>query len=198
MTDDWNEIERLGPYALNLWNGPGTTDILWEALRDGTIDVIGSDHAPHLREEKEIGWTNMFVAANGTPKIQETLPLLLDKVNAGQISIERVVEVFSTSPARIFGLYPRKGAIQVGSDADFAIVDPHKRQTLRNEDMLSKCGWSSWDGREVVGVTLHTLVRGSFVYRDGKIVGRPGQGVHVKPLLAETAAAMSERKRAVA
>lgn len=183
LCNDWDEIERLGPYALNLWNGPDTTEMLWEAIRDGSIDVIGSDHAPHLREEKEIGWTNMFVAANGTPKIQETLPLFLDQVRSGRLSLERLVEIFSSKPAKLFGLYPRKGAIQVGSDADFVIVDPNQRQVLRNEDMLSKCGWSSWDGREVFGVVLHTLVRGTFVYRDCKVVGSPGHGTHVKPLV---------------
>lgn len=195
LCNDWNEIERLGPYALNLWNGPDTTDLLWECLRDGTLDVIGSDHAPHLREEKEIGWTNMFAAANGTPKIQETLPLFLDQVHAGRISLERLAEVFSSSPAKIFGLYPRKGAIQVGSDADLVVVDPNKRQVLRNEDMLSKCGWSSWDGREVVGATLHTLVRGTFVYRDGKVVGKPGHGTHIKPH-REAAAEVSAKAKA--
>lgn len=188
LCNDWNEIERLGPYALNLWNGPDTTDLLWECVRDGTIDVIGSDHAPHLREEKEIGWTNMFAAANGTPKIQETLPLFLDQVNAGRLTLVRLAEIFSTSPAKIFGLYPKKGAIQVGADADFAIVDLHRKQTLRNEDMLSKCGWSSWDGREVAGATVHTLVRGTFVYRDGKVVGIPGHGLHAKPFGQELAA----------
>jgi dihydroorotase (multifunctional complex type) len=182
LCDDWNEIERLGPYALNLWNGPDTTKILWDCVRDGTIDVIGSDHAPHLREEKEIGWTNMFAAANGTPKIQETLPLFLDKVHAGELSLTRLAEIFSTAPARVFGLYPRKGVIQVGADADLAIVDPHQRQTLRNEDMLSKCGWTSWDGREVTGAVRHTLVRGAFVYRDGKVVGTPGHGRHTRPM----------------
>lgn len=192
LCNDWDEIERLGPYALNLWNGPDTTEMLWEAIRDGSIDVIGSDHAPHLREEKEIGWTNMFVAANGTPKIQETLPLFLDQVHAGRLSLERLVEIFSSTPAKLFGLYPRKGAIQVGSDADLVVVDPQKKQVLRNEDMLSKCGWSSWDGREVTGATLHTLVRGAFVYRDGEVVGKPGHGEHAKPLHREIAAQMAE------
>lgn len=192
LCNDWDEIERLGPYALNLWNGPDTTEILWEAIRDGSIDVIGSDHAPHLREEKEIGWTNMFVAANGTPKIQETLPLFLDQVHAGRLSLGRLVEIFSSTPAKLFGLYPRKGAIQVGSDADLVVVDPQKKQVLRNEDMLSKCGWSSWDGREVTGATLHTLVRGTFVYRDGEVVGKPGHGEHAKPLHREIAARMAE------
>lgn len=193
LCDDWNEIERLGPYALNLWNGPDTTKILWDALRDGSIDLIGSDHAPHLREEKEIGWTDMFAAANGTPKIQETLPLFLDKVNAGEIGWTRLAEVFSTVPSKTFGLYPRKGAIQVGADADMVLVDPHAEQVLRNEDMLSKCGWSSWDGRKVVGTVRHTLVRGAFVYRDGRVVGQPGHGRHLKPLRPDTALRMAER-----
>jgi dihydroorotase len=181
LCNDWNEIERLGPYALNLWNGPDTTDLLWECVNDGTIDVIGSDHAPHLREEKEIGWTNMFVAANGTPKIQETLPLFLNEVNGGRITYSRLAEIFSAAPAKIFGLYPRKGAIQVGSDADLVVVDPNKEQVLRNEDMLSKCGWTSWDGRRVKGATVHTLVRGTFAYRNGRVVGKAGHGRHVKP-----------------
>lgn len=192
LCNDWNEIERLGPYALNLWNGPDTTELLWECLNDGTIDVIGSDHAPHLREEKEIGWTDMFVAANGTPKIQETLPLFLDQVNAGRLTIDRLVQIFSSSPAKIFGLYPRKGAIQVGSDADLVVVDLARRQVLRNEDMLSKCGWSSWDGREVLGAVDHTLVRGGFIYRNGKIVGKPGYGQHVKPLPQDEAERMMD------
>jgi len=196
LCDDWNEIERLGPYALNLWNGPDTTQMLWDALRDGTIDVIGSDHAPHLREEKEIGWTNMFAAANGTPKIQETLPLFLDKVNAGEISWNRLAEIFSSTPARTFGLYPRKGVLQVGSDADMVLVDPHAQQVLRNEDMLSKCGWSSWDGRKVVGKVEHTLVRGVYVYRDGQVVGRPGHGQHVKPIKAEHGEPLGQERQA--
>lgn len=196
LCDDWNEIERLGPYALNLWNGPDTTKMLWDALREGTIDVIGSDHAPHLREEKEIGWTNMFAAANGTPKIQETLPLFLDKVSAGEISWNRLAEIFSTTPAKRFGLYPRKGVIQVGSDADMVLVDPRQEQVLRNEDMLSKCGWSSWDGRKVVGQVKHTLVRGAYVYRDGEVVGRPGHGEHQKPMRAEVAHELSVKAAA--
>jgi dihydroorotase len=176
LCNDWEAIERLGPYALNYWNGPGTTDILWEALRDGTIDIIGTDHAPHTREEKEIGWTDMYKAPNGTPKIQETLSLLLTEVNRGRISLTELAAVFSTVPAKLFGIYPTKGIIGVGSDADFVVVDLAKRTTLRHEDMLSKCGWTSWDGREVQGVPVHTLVRGAFVMRDYRIVARPGSG----------------------
>jgi dihydroorotase (multifunctional complex type) len=176
LCNDWDSIERLGPYSLNYWNGPDTTDMLWEALREGTIDIIGTDHAPHTREEKEIGWTDMYKAPNGTPKIQETLSLFLTEVHQGRISLGRLAEIFSTTPAKLFGIYPQKGVIQIGSDADLVIADFDKKTTIRNNDMLSRCGWSSWDGREVHGFPIHTLVRGVFVMRDGKVMGAPGYG----------------------
>ncbi len=182
LCNDWDTVERLGPYALNYWNGPDTTDMLWKALNDGTIDIIGTDHAPHTREEKEIGWTDMYKAPNGTPKIQETLSLLLTAVNEGRITLERLAEVFSTVPARLFGIYPQKGVIQVHSDADLVVVDLQRRVTLKHANMESRCGWTSWDGVEVTGVPVHTIVRGQFVMRSGVIVGQPGYGKVVKRL----------------
>ncbi len=181
LNDDWANIERLGPYALNYWNGPNTTGVLWDALRDGTIDVIGTDHAPHTREEKEIGWQDMWQAAAGTPKIQETLSLFLTEVHKGRLSLQRLVDLFSTRPARVFGLYPKKGAILPGADADLVVVDLEQEDVIRNADMLSKCGWSSWDGQKVVGVPVHTLVRGTFVMRDRAVVGMPGFGELARP-----------------
>lgn len=181
LCNDWEKIERVGPYALSRWNGPNTTEVLWEALRDGTIDVMATDHAPHTKEDKEIGWTNMFKAGNGTPKMQETLSLILDAVNSKLVTLERAVEFFSTAPAKVFGIYPRKGAIQVGSDADLVVADLNKRFTFRNEDILSKVGWTPWNGVEVQGAPIHTLVRGAFVMRDRKVVGQPGHGQQVVP-----------------
>ena len=181
LTDDWANIEKLGPYALSYWNGPNTTDILWEAMRDGTIDVIGTDHAPHTREEKEVGWEDMWAAANGTPKIQETLSLFLTEVNKGRLSMQQFIELFSTRPAKIFGLYPKKGTILPGSDADLVVVDLDARSEIRNEDLLSKCGWSPWAGQEVVGLPIHTLVRGAFVMRDQVVIGKPGHGEMARP-----------------
>ncbi|HYM51801.1 MAG TPA: dihydroorotase family protein [Candidatus Limnocylindrales bacterium] len=181
LNDEWANIERLGPYALNYWNGPDTTGILWDALRDGTIDVIGTDHAPHTREEKEIGWTDMWQAAAGTPKIQETLSLFLTEVHKGRLPLRRLVELFSTRPAQIFGLYPKKGAIVPGADADLVVVDLNAEGVIRNEDMLSKCGWSSWAGQAVTGLPIHTLVRGTFVMRDRVVVGSPGFGQLARP-----------------
>jgi len=182
LCNEWENIERLGPYALSTWTGPNASDHLWDALRDGTIDVIGTDHAPHLREEKEIGWTDMWKAAGGVPQIQHALPLFLTAVNEGHISLERFVDLFATAPARRFGLYPKKGALQVGSDADIVAVDMSADAVIRESEVLSKCGWTPFDGRTVRGMPVHTLVRGRFVMRDGRVIGEPGYGRHAVPV----------------
>jgi dihydroorotase-like cyclic amidohydrolase len=94
------------------------------------------------------------------------------------------VELASAGPARVFGLYPKKGAIREGSDADLVVVDPDREGTIRAADMHSKCGWSAFDGMPVRGAVVHTLVRGTFVVRDGAVVGRPGWGRLAAPLAA--------------
>jgi dihydroorotase len=176
LANDWESIERVGPYALSTWTGEGQTEALWEALRDGTIDVIGTDHAPHSRAEKEIGWTDMWKAAGGLPELQETLPLFLTEVAAGRLSLERLVEVASTAPARLFGLWPRKGALLPGSDADLVVVDTATEGEIRESEVLSKCGWTAWNGRHVVGRAVLTMVRGRVVYENGVVTGEPGWG----------------------
>jgi dihydroorotase len=176
LANDWANIEQVGPYALSTWTGEGETEALWAAINDGTIDVVGTDHAPHAREEKELGWTDMWRAAGGLPHLQETLPLFLTQVAAGRLSLERLVAITSETPARLFGLWPRKGAIRPGADADLVVVDPAARGTIRTADVLSKCGWTAWDGWEVVGQPRLTMVRGRIVYRDGRVVGEPGWG----------------------
>ena len=181
LCNDWSNIERLGPYALSTWVRDEYTDDLWRALRDGTIDVIGTDHAPHLREEKEIGWTDMWRAPGGVPQIQEYLSLFLDAVGQGRLSLERLVELVAGGPARVFGLAPQKGAIAVGADADLAIVDLSRERVIEENEVESKCGWTPFAGRRVRGAVVHTLVRGEFVYRDGRVVGRPGHGRLVRP-----------------
>jgi dihydroorotase len=176
LANEWANIERVGPYALSTWTGAGETEALWAAVNDGTIDVVGTDHAPHAREEKELGWTDMWRAAGGLPHLQETLPLFLTQVAAGRLSLERLVAITSEAPARLFGLWPRKGAIQPGADADLVVVDPAARGTIRSADVLSKCGWTAWDGWEVQGLPQLTMVRGQVVYRDGRVIGDPGWG----------------------
>jgi dihydroorotase len=149
---------------------------VWEGLRDGTIDMCSSDHAPHVREEKEIGWTQMWSAHTGTPGIQYYYPLLLDAVGKDLITLERVVEVVATNPARAFGLSEIKGAVAPGLDADFVIADLNDPWTISNEDVLSKCGWTPYDGVECHARIHATFVRGEPVFEDNRFVGRAGGG----------------------
>jgi dihydroorotase len=176
LANDWANIERLGPYALSTWIGDDETDALYAAVRDGTIDVIGTDHAPHTRAEKEVGWTDMWKASGGLPHLQETLGLFLTEVNAGRLELDRLVEITSTGPARLLGIHPRKGAIVVGADADLVVVDLDREHVFRTEEVLSKCGWTAFDGQRFHGVPVQTWLRGTLVYDEGEIVGAPGGG----------------------
>jgi len=180
LGNDWANIERLGSYALSYYVPEKNTEPLWQALRDGTIDLVSTDHAPHTREEKEPGWTDGWKAHTGTPSTQFYVPLLLDAVGTGRISLERVVALTSTAPARAFGL-AAKGRLEVGADADLAIVDLEREWEIRDEDVLSKIDWTPYAGRRVRGAVDRTIVRGRVVYEDGRIVGQPGFGRQARP-----------------
>jgi dihydroorotase-like cyclic amidohydrolase len=180
LANDWANVERLGPYVLSTYIGYGESEPLWDAFRDGIIDDIGTDHAPHARAEKELGWTDMWKAAGGVPHLQETLPAFLTEVASGRLTLERLVEAGSAAPARLVGIYPRKGAILPGSDADIVAVDLQASATFEEADVLSKCGWSAFTGQTFVGLPRLTLLRGQVIYRDGKVVGQPGGGQLVR------------------
>jgi allantoinase len=152
----------------------------WERLAAGEIDMINADHAPSTREQKVAGEDNVFEAPFGIPGVETVLPLLLNGVAEGKVSIERVVEVFATNPAKILDLYPRKGSLQVGADADLTVVDLDRERTLRDEDIVAKCGWTPFDGMAITGDVDTTLVRGEPVYRDGAVVADPGYGEFVR------------------
>jgi dihydroorotase len=138
--------------------------------------MISSDHAPHTREEKEIGWTEMWSSHTGTPGIQYYYPLLLDAVNQGKLTLERAIDLAAFQPARAFGLDRVKGQIAVGYDADIVIADMNAPWTITNDGVLSKIGWTCYDGRELSVDFETTLVRGEPVFADGKVVGQPGYG----------------------
>ena len=172
----WDDVERLGPYALSYWVPDEGRAAIWEGMVDGTIDICSSDHAPHTREEKEIGWTKMWSCHTGTPGIQYYYPLLLDAVNQGKLTLERVVGLVATRPAEAFGLWGKKGAIQVGADADLVVANMNSRWTITNDGVLSRVGWTPYDGREISANIERTFVRGTEVFADGKVVGTPGHG----------------------
>jgi dihydroorotase (multifunctional complex type) len=152
------------------------TDELWQAVNDGTADILQMEHAPHLRSEILSGEKDIWNCPAGLPSLQEMVPLLLAQVNRGKTSLERFVLMTSENPAKLAGIYPRKGTIQVGSDADFCIVNMKEKKVLRNEDMVSKAGFTAYNGYEVQGIPVYTIVRGNIVMEEGKIIGKKGFG----------------------
>lgn len=170
--------KTFGPFAQQ-WTPMrrrADSDALWAALSDGTINVIASDHATHTREEKEKGWEDIWKSPPGLPAIESMLPLLLTAANEGRISVERVFECTSANPAQVLGLYPRKGAIMEGSDADLVVVDLKKEYEIRGENSKAKTHWTPYEGWKVKGSVEATYVRGIETYLDGEIVGKPGHG----------------------
>ncbi|HVO89402.1 MAG TPA: dihydroorotase family protein [Casimicrobiaceae bacterium] len=167
------QAEKVGPFAY-LWAYAPETN--WAALADGTADMLVGEHAPHTVAEVEPGWQDNFSIPLGITGAQEFIPLLLTEVNRGRLSLETLVRMCSEQPAKRFGLYPRKGSLEVGADADLTIVDMRKSKTLTRNDMHTRSGHTSWEGIEVQGMPVHTIVRGETVVRDGTVVGRPGHG----------------------
>ena len=180
LGNDWATIERLGSYALSYYVPEKNTEPLWEALADGTIDLVSTDHAPHLREEKEPGWTDGWKAHTGTPSTQFYVPMFLDAAQQGRLTLERVVDLVAAAPAERFGI-GSKGRIDVGYDADIAIADLDSELEIRDEIVLSKIGYTPYAGKRVKGVIETTLVRGRVVYADGSIVGEQGWGRQARP-----------------
>jgi dihydroorotase len=165
--------ERLGTYAQ--MNPPirdaQHRDALWQGVRQGVIDVIGSDHAPHTRAEKDRTYPD---TPSGMPGVQTLVTILLDHVNAGRLSLERFIDLTSAGAARIFGI-AGKGRIARGYDADFTLVDLKATMKIENSWIASKCGWTPFDGMRTTGWALATIIRGKIVMRDRALVER-GQG----------------------
>ena len=167
--------ERLGTLAeMNPpIRGPEVREALWRAVRDGLVDVIGSDHAPHTREEKAKAYP---ASPSGMPGVQTLVPVMLDHVAAGRLSLARFVDLTSAGPARLFGI-KGKGRISAGFDADFTVVDLKAERRIENAWIASKAAWTPFDGMAVQGWPVATLVRGRIAMREGEIApvaaGRP-------------------------
>lgn len=140
-------------------------EALWRGIADGTVDILGSDHAPHTLEEKAKPYP---ASPSGMPGVQTLVPVMLDHVNAGRLSLERFVDLTSHGPARLFGI-AGKGRIAAGCDADLTIVDLKTERTITNSWIESRCGWTPYDGKKVRGWPVATVVRGRVVMRDGAI-----------------------------
>ena len=161
--------ERLGTYVQ--MNPPVRDErhraAIWHALQNGVVDVLGSDHAPHTREEKDHPYPDSHSGMSG---VQTLVPIMLDHVNAGRLSLERLVDLTSHGPQRLFNIRA-KGRIAVGYDADFTIVDMKRRETITNSWIESRVGWTPYDGVKVTGWPVGTFVRGHKVMWDGEILG---------------------------
>lgn len=150
-------------------------DGIWQGISQGIIDVLGSDHAPHTLEEKARPYP---ASPSGMPGVQTLVPIMLDHVNAGRLTLERFVDLASHGPNRIFGM-ARKGRIAVGYDADFTVVDMNRTETITNAQAGSRAGWTPYDGKRVTGWAVGTVIRGRRVMWEGEIA-TPGQGEPVE------------------
>jgi dihydroorotase len=151
---------------------------LWEAVGKGIINVIASDHAPHTSFEKAL---SLWQAPAGLCGVETLVPLMLNEVNRGKLSLNDFVRLSSEGPAKVWGIYPRKGALLPGADADFTVEDMKKKRKILEKELHSKSGTSPYDGMEVQGLPTATIVRGVFVMRDGELTGEKGYSVLISP-----------------
>jgi len=162
---------KLGTYAQ--MNPPirdrSHYDRLWYAIKNNFNDTIGSDHAPHLKQNKEKTYPN---SPSGMPGVQTLVPVMLNHVNEGKLTLEQFINSVCENPVKIFGI-KNKGFIKEGFDADFTIVDMEKKILIQNEKIESKCGWSPFDGLEFKGMPVATIINGKTKMKDGKIIGQP-------------------------
>ena len=163
--------ERLGTLAQ--MNPPIRSkyhqEALWKALEKGIVDCIGSDHAPHTLEEKQRPYPH---SPSGLTGVQTLVPIMLNHVNAGKLSLLRLIDLTSYGPARIYNLI-NKGRIALGYDADLTIVDLKKKKVIENNWIASRSSWTPYDGLEVTGWPISTIVRGNVVMKDMEIIGKP-------------------------
>jgi len=156
-------------------------DQLWRGLAFNDLQCISTDHCPFCMKEKRLGEGDFSKIPNGAPGIETRMSLVYDGgVRAGRISLNRFVELTSTSPAKIFGLFPRKGTIAPGSDADLVVFDPNRTVTLAAKTLHMKVDYNPYEGRQVTGAADTVLSRGRLVIEDGQFVGRAGRGSFLK------------------
>jgi dihydroorotase len=155
--------------------GPQHREAIWRGVEQGIVDVLGSDHAPHTLAEKAKPYPD---SPSGMTGVQTLVPVMLDHVAAGRLTLQRFVDLTSAGPARLFGI-ACKGRIAAGYDADFTIVDLKRRQTIRDAWIASHCGWTPYDGKSVTGWPVGTIVRGVRVMWEGELT-TPAQGAAVR------------------
>lgn len=174
-----NHLTQMAPEVYETLGGMGVMnppirgqrhfDAAWAAIADGTVDTVGSDHAPHAREKKTLPWPD---CAAGLTGVQTIVPVMLDHVNAGRLSLPRLVDLMCAGPARVYGLLG-KGRLAAGYDADFTLVDMKRRRRIEESWIVSPCGWTPFAGKQVQGWPVGTIVRGAAVMREDAVLGSP-------------------------
>ena len=142
---------------------------LWKGIKDGVVDVIGSDHAPHTIEEKHKPYPD---TPSGMPGVQTLLPIMLDHVNNGNLSLFKLCQLISTNPAKLYKVI-NKGEIKLNNDADLTIIDLNKEVKIKDDMMANKSGWTPFNNKNVKGWPIMTIVNGNIVMRDGELIGKP-------------------------
>lgn len=163
--------------------GRSDQDALWEGLKDGSLCLVTTDHAPYIVDEKERGAESIWKAPAGAPGAQTLLPLMLDAALRGRLTLAQAVALISSQPARLFGLYPRKGAIVEGADADICLFDPRPTITFSRDRMVSKAADVDklYEGLELRGEVVATISHGRVIYEKGAILAEPGSGRFLRP-----------------
>ena len=157
-------------------------EALWKGIKDGYIETIATDHCPFsFNRDKQLGKEDFTKCPNGAPGVEERIPLIFSEgVMKNRISINKFVEVCCTNPAKIFGLYPKKGTIAVGSDADITIIDPNKEVVLTTDKLHSNVDYTAYEGFKLKGYPIFTILRGKIISKDGEFVGGKGYGKYQK------------------
>ena len=177
---DETEIRRVGTHGIGTppVGDAANREALWSRLADGNVDLLGSDHAPHLLGEKE---KPPLDVAPGMPQLETALPSLLDAVTDGLLTVADIAELYAERPARIHGLYPKKGTLQVGADADFVVVDTDEEWTVDADDFESNGPYSPFDGQTLTGRPVLTYQRGERIAEDMDVISKAGSGRRVTP-----------------
>ncbi len=178
-----SDLDKIGPLAMPAgFFSRDRIDAVWKALNDGTISVLATDHAPHTEEEIAVARKDAWSAPFGSPQLEHYLSMMLTEVNKERITLNRLVQISCEEPSKLIGLYPKKGVIAVGSDADLTIIDLKAKRTITSEHLYTKVGWSPYEDKEVQGIPLYTILRGKVVMENAEVVVKPGYGKFTAPI----------------
>jgi dihydroorotase len=184
---DGRTIEKLGPLLkMNPpVRGPDHSKALWGGLKSGAVDMIATDHSPHAREEKLR--PSIWDAIAGWPGVETMVPLILNEVNKGTLTLNELTKFMSENPSKVWGMYPQKGSLSVGSDGDLTVVDLKAEKTIKGEDLHSKGKLTPFDGWTVKGIPTYSISGGRVVMEKGEVHDDAGRGKFVRPNVVKVA-----------